>query len=205
MKSSDYRDLVDNIVSRSIDRLRKVYNNETDGKKNTRLIFPNKRGGEASDLRVSEQELRFVFVEVFNEICTEENLDLHYAVEVPTQDTYYFKDKKPRTDPNGQSAMFDLAIYDKDRRLQVFIEFKANNPGIRDYEKDFVKLQNPEENNNGECLCCFIELLRNADGRTIESLRKKCRVCPNIYFRCISLIPNQELDKLNEELDKLKS
>lgn len=78
----------------------------------SRIVFPTYRD---SNHRVSEQELRFVFVEQVQGLLKE--YDYYYSVETPTKDIYRFsQDKKyisPRIDESGKSASFDLSIVDK--------------------------------------------------------------------------------------------
>ena len=52
----------------------------------SRLIFPKKSDG---TIRVSEQELRFIFVEQLNEYVRK-NWDVYYSVETPTEYNYRF-------------------------------------------------------------------------------------------------------------------
>lgn len=145
---------IKNILRITIKHLRNIYPTEgkyyiDDGPK--RLIFPpysdEERDGE---LRVSEQELRFTFVDVFNEYCRipENNAsDLRYSVETPTNGKYRFKNTDaPQIDDNsGISGNMDLVIHDKNGERLCLIEFKANNPEPKDIEKDLVKLTNCEE------------------------------------------------------------
>ena len=46
------------------------------------MVFPKYRNKET---RVSEQELRFAFIEAFNELNKENNWGLYYSVETPTE------------------------------------------------------------------------------------------------------------------------
>ncbi|MDE6027280.1 MAG: hypothetical protein K2G23_04365 [Muribaculaceae bacterium] len=163
----------------------------------TRLMFPPERQKEDRP-RVSEQELRFAFVEAFNEICERKKLPWRYAVEVPTNDTYCFKGE-PCVSKNGQSAMFDMVIFDEENNRRILIEFKGNNPQTKLYEKDFVKLTNPAEYpEDNQCLSYFIQLLRSSDNKTLKSLNKKCSTQRNrIHFKFLNLSESKYLD-LNE-------
>ena len=145
-----------------------------------------------------QQELRFAFVEAFNEICEREKLPWRYAVEVPTNDTYCFKGE-PCVSKNGQSAMFDTVIFDEKDDRRILIEFKGNNPQTKLYEKDFVKLTNPAEYpEDNQCLSYFIQLLRSNDNKTLKSLNKKCSAQRNrIHFKFLNLSESEYLD-LNE-------
>ena len=170
---------IENVINRTFEIIKKVYDNqrEKEGLKNaingSRILFPKKRENKKGkyETRISEQELRFVFVEqlnkeigVINNGKSGVNWDVYYSVETPTEDRYYFKDIPPHrcneTETQGQSANFDLVIHDSEFKRIALIEFKANNPEIRDYQKDFVKLTN---NNENGCLRYFIQLLQNTN------------------------------------------
>lgn len=137
-----------------------------------RLVFPIKRDKET---RISEQELRFAFVEAFNEYCNEKELPYFYSVETPTRDAYsgFSKKKKPRQNNTGQSGNIDLVIYDKNGNRICLIEFKAHNADKKEYLKDFVKLDNPTENENDNVKRYFIDIFKSVDTSTLKSLEKK--------------------------------
>lgn len=72
---------IDNIIDQTFNRLELAYMNHREGqidksinhkKGESRLVFPCYKNGK---IRVSEQELRFIFVETFNEYCDEKELD----------------------------------------------------------------------------------------------------------------------------------
>lgn len=138
-----------------------------------RLIFPNYNNG---TIRVSEQELRFLFIEKLNDILEKENL--YYSIETPTEKKYKFtegrKDICPICDEeNGQSANFDLVIFDSNRETRLaLIEFKAKNASAHSHAKDFCKLGNEKEGNDAT-LRYFIEILEKSDDKTIKNLREK--------------------------------
>ena len=147
----------------------------------SRLIFPSKRDTDKKGVRIvrySEQELRFLFVEQFNQYCQNNHLNWFYSVETPTKYKYRFSEEKdtPKVDPEkGQSAMFDLTIYNKQFNRIALIEFKAGNPAEEDFTKDFLKLR--EE--GADILTFFIMYVqsyqRNDDPNydTIASLHRK--------------------------------
>ncbi len=114
------------------------------GNSESRLIFPTYRNKER---RVSEQELRFVFVEQLQDLLKEYNF--YYSVETPTKDKYKFTENrkkiKPHRSKEGKSANFDLSIIDKDGAIIALIEFKAKMASEHEYAKDFCKLCNPTE------------------------------------------------------------
>jgi len=95
-----------------------------------KLLFPEYRGG---DLRVSEQEARFAFVEALAPGS------LTYSVEAPTSKLYQFTGKSPL------SAQTDLTIHNEAGGRICNVEFKAEgvSPSAKEHfpiYKDFEKL-----------------------------------------------------------------
>ena len=144
-------------------------------KAGSRLIFPrySKRYREGVR-RISEQELRFLFIEQFTQYCQNPNTqwDAYYSVETPTEWKYKFagEDEPHKTeDGSGQSAMVDVCIHDNTGKRICLIEFKAGNSEKFCYEKDLVKLA--EEGS----LCFFVQLLESQRSNTMKSILKKVR------------------------------
>ena len=125
-------------------------------KSNSRLIFPKYR---TEKTRISEQELRFLFIEKLKPIL--EKNDCYYSIETPTEDIYKFsegkKPQKPKRLPKDtnteetmgyQSAAFDLVIHcnniDKNEERVAIIEFKTKG-NMHEYAKDICKLGNKNE------------------------------------------------------------
>ena len=171
----------------------------TKGDFGSHIIFPKKRQEEAIETkqditRVSEQELKQIFIEQLNKEINDEKekWNVFYSVETPTTDIYLFsnvekplcgkeieeinkereRDKQPLL--KGQSANFDLVIHDMNLNRIALIEFKANNADDNDHAKDFKKLSNQEEGNNN-VLRYFIEIIKSANKGTIESLNNKIK------------------------------
>lgn len=158
----DIRIIMDYLIERTFEVLREVYNNQREGKGvfssncGSRIVFPLYRNG---NTRVSEQELRFVFVEQFNKIAKENKL--YYSVETPTKYTYRFSRKNaPCVNKNGQSGEFDMVIHNEQGDRICLIEFKANFPAVSGYEKDFLKL---EKESKIDCPAYFIQLVDTLD------------------------------------------
>ena len=128
-------------LEKVIDETFKILRTNNSG---TRIVFPTYRD---FSHRVSEQELRFVFVEQVQELLKE--YDYFYSVETPTKDKYRFSLNKnytsPRVDESGKSASFDLSIVDKSNKTIAIIEFKAKNADPHEYAKDLCKLWNSNE------------------------------------------------------------
>ena len=154
------------------------YNQYPSGNK-SRIIFPQYskeyRNGET---RLSEQELRFIFVEQFNRYCEDNKLNWFYSVETPTEHKYIFSERGVKnSNPNmtdnkgeGQSAMVDFAIHDETLKRIALIEFKALNPHKLSFIKDFKKLNaEPVENTY------FIMYIKSCNLRTINNLKQKVK------------------------------
>lgn len=180
MTTDQLKTYIDNILNDTFKRLNYAYrcNNEVDpeDKKTqnedkkphkeeikTRLIFPRKRD---KTPHVSEQELRFAFVEAFIKSGNKRNHDLYYSIETPTTETYSFTGKGRR------SGNFDVVIFNGNMQRVCLIEFKANNPDISKHKKDFEKLTNSKESKNAE-LRYFVEIVENDNSRTSKNLKEK--------------------------------
>ena len=163
---------IETIADLAFDRLYLAYHNRSDGG----IIFPKYRNNE---LRVSEQEMRFAFVEELRRLYPE----WRYSIETPTQEKYYFKDKTPRVDSEkGKSAQFDLTIYEGERIL-ANIEFKAHNCPVKDMAKDFLKLT-ADRKDDPNIARVFIHLFDAFDTRTYNNVREKVEKCEghqNVY------------------------
>ncbi len=144
----------------------------------SRLIFPRYSLRHKDDTvrdpetRVSEQELRFAFVEQFNRICKSKNWPYYYSVETPTDKRYVVsKGIEPRVaeKDEGVSAQFDLVIHDDEGRRKCRIEFKAGmSSPEKEFAKDFLKLN--EE--SGESASYFVHLLdENANQNTFTRIK----------------------------------
>ena len=209
--SKQVKENVNKIITSTFAIIQNVYDKqkEVDGKPNedskSRIIFPKKRD---MTTRVSEQELRFIFIEQLNKKIQEEGWNVYYSVETPTKDCYVFTKKKNDTrdvpriaekDENGkpvegQSASFDLVIHDANYKRIALIEFKANNASK--HEKDFCKLNNEIERKEDDVIAetFFVEILKASDKNTYDSLKGKIKDYKGI-FRCYSLGEKSEITK----------
>ena len=195
---------IEAIINRTFEIIKKVYDYQQEkfegpkGISGSRIIFPQKRQGEASETeqditRVSEQELKLIFIEQLNKEI-KEGWDVYYSVETPTEKKYRFKGKdKPEQDESGRSANFDLVIHNNKFERIALIEFKANNPKPNDYLKDIVKLN--EENYEGKVLRYFVQIVKNSDKGTENSLQKKMKDNEDIFW-CYSLEKGEIIKKL---------
>lgn len=201
--------IIEKIISDTFSVITNVYKSQKESKPenftvvpppgNSYIIFPKKAdndtGNSAEDDteddtedvgsdRISEQEMRFIFVEQFNKSETAKKNGLFYSIETPTGNFYDFNgvpqvvERKVHNTKKGQkgagrSANIDLVIYQKkDNTIKriALIEFKAHNPDEKDYRKDICKLINEES--KSDCLKYFIQIINNGsdfnDFRNLE-------------------------------------
>ena len=210
------KDVIERVIKSTFTTIKKVYDCQKEYKKESeykfyddvgsRIVFPTY--SDRSSIRISEQELRFIFVEQFNKVV--ENLkdighDLYYSVETPTREKYIFSKQKGgpikvekdnngvKKDENGVSARTDLTILKKINNNNfervALIEFKALNPETHSYSKDICKLEN-----EGCELKYFIQIIEKYDGDTIKSLNNKTYKMKDkgINYRCCCLDGNNE-------------
>ena len=204
---------IDVIIKKTFNTISVVYRTQMENQKigtynnkSSRIIFPLKRESKdkKEEFRISEQELRFVFVEEFNKYCSK-NWDAYYSVETPTSKRYDFsnKEKPCKVDyPKGQSAMVDFSIFlkEQDKLTRVaLIEFKALNPDKQSYMKDYVKLLNEDQK-----FVYFIMIVKSANNRTIKSIADKINASyanagldtgKTVEFRCLDLEKGRKFQK----------
>lgn len=205
--------IIEEITRRSFKVIKKVYASQREAKQEnkenlpeigSRILIPKysehrkpsekDRTKPSEKDRISEQELRFIFVEQLNKYADENNIDLYYSVETPTDKSYVFDEdnggpkvvsKSNKTDGGeneniinkGVSARIDLVIMAKEAdgtfKRVALIEFKAHNPDVNDYRKDICKLIN-EERDNPDCLKYFIQIINvKNEQRTWNNIENK--------------------------------
>jgi len=131
------------------------------------LIFPAKN----EDIRISEQELRQVFIDKFK--VRHENL--HYSIETPTNAKYNlgksYEEINVCNEINniiGQSALIDMSVFKRNNENKIYnriinIEFKHQNAPIKDIGKDVLKLMYEEQKG------AFIFLLDNTNKGSLNN------------------------------------
>ena len=211
MEDEIVKNHIDVIIKNTFNTISEVYRTQMENQKigtynnnSSRIIFPLKRESKdkKEEFRISEQELRFVFVEEFNKYCSKK-WDAYYSVETPTSKRYDFSNKEMpcKVDyPNGQSAMVDFLIFlkEQDKLTRVaLIEFKALNPDKQSYMKDYVKLLNEDQK-----FVYFIMIVKSANDRTIKSIAEKIKASydnagldteKKVEFRCLDLGTGKEI------------
>ena len=199
---------VKKIIAQTFEVIKKVYDTQKEEFGNSsefcesgsRIIFPKYsvryRNGET---RISEQELRFIFVEQFNKYCENNSWNAYYSVETPTEEKYIFSKKGDKNCPHkvdgegngGQSAMIDLSIHDDKFERIALIEFKALNPEESAFDKDFCKL-----NNEPTRLTFFIMIVKSHDNGTITNIHKKIESKgAETEFYCYDLEKGEDISK----------
>lgn len=130
------------------------------------LIFPQKVQAKGTKLkdRISEQELRLLFIEEFKK----ENEDLFYSIETPTVEKYKFgktyEEIIQNIDIHKTSASLDMCVFERiqDKYERILnIEFKHKNASIKKIGKDILKLMREKQDG------AFIHLLENTNRGTL--------------------------------------
>jgi len=158
------------ICKEVLKRLSQMDYEKKGGSSEERLIFPMKiqADGTKERDRISEQELRQLFIEEFKA----KHEDLYYSIETPTKNKYSFtnenNEKKIADNVNvGQSALVDMCVFEKEKKSYkriLNIEFKHKNATKDNISKDVLKLMHEEQSG------AFILLLKNTNGGTLNNL-----------------------------------
>ena len=156
-----------------------------------KMIFPIKENKDEKThvtkkkRRISEQELRFMFVDEFLKRCKE---GYYYSVETPTVEKYSFGETFTdiKVSKTGKSGSIDMTVFDivsgiYNRNLNI--EFKYANVTTSHIAKDILKLVNEKPNG------AFIHLLDNTD---VDSL------CNSTFNTFTKKNGTGVLNKLNE-------
>lgn len=196
---------IEGIIHDTFDELDKVYKASSSNSSNvrivgSRLLFPKYSSSNKSNpekLRVSEQELRFAFVELFSKKCDSEH-NYFYSIETPTNEKYVFSekicsgkavprkaDKEDLDNKKGESARFDLTIYNSNYEKICLVEFKNNDSDFHNYEKDFLKLSLEGD----YCLSYFIDLIEASDsGTLVNGITPRIKKVNKEFFRNVTYV-----------------
>lgn len=218
MTEKDIETALSKIITRTFEKLVAIYGSHKEKENKdtikveleSRLIFPCYGDHCNNEVRVSEQELRFAFVEAFYEYCSTENhLELFYSVETPTRYRYNFANKdNPCSCDNDKynrckSGSFDLVIHDNNMKRVAYIEFKANNP-TKGHLKDFCKLKKDPDDEGVNSLRYFIEIVKSSDNGTRPNLEGKFDGAGD-KVKCIVFDISKDINKgvlLTKNIDK---
>ena len=139
----------------------------TESADNSRIHIPQENGKP----RISEQELKLMFLELFFADTTMQSYTL--SAETPTKEDYRFtengKKVKPECGTTGQKANIDVVIFNGESRVAM-IEFKAGNPDGHSHAKDFIKLREEPDN---EIIRIFVEVYTSTNDRTLTNITDK--------------------------------
>ena len=181
--------------SRTPENPKKFNDNSLDCENGPLLIYPNYRNKTTSEepaTRMSEQELKQKLIEKL----IDHKIQCFYSVETPSNECYNFKNEYPKVDSKGQSARFDLSLYNKGKKVFSHLEFKHGNVEESCITKDLLKLSlEPSELN--ETRNYFIHIIDGFNKRTEDSLTKKY-IDENINNT--KTISNGEKDQLYEKI-----
>jgi len=161
---------------------------------NSKLIFPNYEQNDKKP-RISEQEARFAFCQVFEQ----EKHGLYYSVETPTEIKYSFTNEELKTG-SGISAQSDMSIFSLDNsgfNQLINLEFKARNVKLNQIKKDILKLIKEPQ------IGLFFHLLQSVGNGTLPSTsfiekQKKKRIQKGILEK-YSFSLNQFTDDLRDK------
>lgn len=170
--------IIDEVTKKTFKVIKQVYEFQRETTKpenrkslpedSSRILFPKyseNNKTKKGKIRISEQELRFIFVEHITK-----NTNLYCSVETPTHFTYKSaKDKHEPSIGGSMSGKIDLTLYenpDMDKPI-AFIEFKFGNLSKNDKENglnqelkyDFIKLV--AESQHYHCLGFSLHLIEN--------------------------------------------
>lgn len=211
---------IEEVIVETFKEIDRVYKNSTSNESDIevsgcRLIFPKYSESNTSNpdkLRVSEQELRFTFVELFCKKCQYERANYHYSIETPTKEKYVFSERvdygeTPRLanedDKNnnrGESARFDLTIYNSSKEKICLVEFKNNDSKADNYKKDFLKLFVEGQ----ECLCYFIDLVEASDSSTlVKGIKPRIKSVDRKFFKGVTYIAHCIINRGQKGFDTI--
>ncbi|MDO9155018.1 MAG: hypothetical protein Q7U47_15135 [Paludibacter sp.] len=169
---------IEDLIKKSLQELQVIGSEATKTQSNqkSKLIFPKYQCGKhQNEKRVSEQEARLLFI---RELELKNHMNIFYSIETPTKKSYKFSSKEEKdsypdivsVEKGGQSASFDLTIYNDQLQRIHFIEFKNGN--VDTIKKDFLKLLCDEDNKENY----FVNIIEREDLKnrnTLASIERK--------------------------------
>ena len=197
------KEKIENVIDKTFEDIREIYKLQKTGEgyPTSCLRFPHKYNHQKKgELRISEQELRCLFIEKL------QNEGLYYNIEAPTMDNYRFEN----AEGGKRSGNFDLVIRDETgKERYALIEFKGLNPDEKCYAKDYWKLQNRQEQG---VLRYFLQVVKSAKEDTYQNIANKkasikkfvkdgifnadpCHLTENVIYRCVCLEGDAEISE----------
>lgn len=204
---NNVKSVVNNIIKETFTALQTVYQKQNN---DLQIIFPeyashNKRSGK---IRISEQELRFAFVEVAKKLTKDKGW--HYSVETPTY--FYYKSARNGNDScigGARSGKIDLTLYDDSKLPVALIEFKAGSLSVDDenhcnkaLKYDMIKLI--AETRHYQCLGYSLHLMDNSS--YLKSFDSHLIAATEIIkgSKCLKEFESEEIKNFNLEISELK-
>lgn len=185
MANQQLQTLIEGIIIETFQQINNAYCHNREGhnlnNSFSRLVFPQYR---MNGIRVSEQELRFAFVELFCDKIQKEGLGLLYSIETPTEHKYYFQKGELLVDNDKCiSGCLDMVIYNAETSKRIcIIEFKAKTPGEKAYAKDFLKLNSelseagsPKSKYEKDAFGFFVQIIKNTNNKTVDNIRNNSK------------------------------
>ena len=183
------KEIIEKIIKGTFNNLKELYNKGND---DLRIIFPNYTS-RVKKHRISEQELRFAFVEQL--LHTPEAKTWHYSVETPTH--YKYRSARNGNEPGidgSRSGKTDLTLYDNENNPIAFFEFKAGRLSPNDDKKifnrefkyDVIKLVSESQYYN-DCLGYSLHLIEKDDDK-IKNFDKYIEAVYTDYSQKLKLL-----------------
>lgn len=134
----DNKSIIESIIDKTFNLINEVYKQQKESNftannhLDSLIVFPEKKHPEED--RISEQELRFIFVEQFNKSKEVKKNNLFYSIETPTVYYYDFSgpnsprvvsNKEHKTKGIGRAANIDLVIYEKKMKKKKKIKARG--------------------------------------------------------------------------------
>ena len=172
MDTSDLNCVICEITKKTFEVIKKVYdhhNEYVDSQKKlkttkdmtssdvgSRIIFPQyhihkKEKEKRKDYnRISEQELRFIFVEQLNKYADQNNIDIYYSVEAPTKNAYIFSSENndaPKVDnENAKEYLNTLEGLVKDNSFNLKYKTGIKEDGYCNFQDKEIVINSNQTN-----------------------------------------------------------
>lgn len=203
LEMKNYEEKIEKIIIESFEEIRTIKKRATsienfENERNfSHIIFPKYFRKHEKEIRYSEQELRYVFL---NKLQKE---NLLFSIETPTKFRYRLKEEEePKvlfnnesSEDNFQSAMIDTTLYDLKTNIISHIEFKYGQCPVFPVQKDFLKLICELDDSDRNY---FVHYFSSSDKKTKNAICDK-------YGQALNAIKetNENIIDLNKRLEKV--